>query len=181
MKGFICYDKTTYPSNIFCKFYMYKDIMGFPHKSPIDLTCFKKKPSKQYKIHVIYPCNKLIHRDPIACARYYIIKGFVYVQYSTNTHILLEKPTIFLVIEFQNHGGSMTIAFYGLKIDSYLELIQVKELKKLWTNIFHVIFQYYQLHYKIHNINTFEPVRKKSCYFYIPLSITSHEYNKNIT
>jgi hypothetical protein len=24
-------------------------------------------------------------------------------------------------------------------------------------------------------------VRKKSCYFYIPLSITSHEYNKNIT
>jgi len=39
MKDFICYDKTTYPSNILCKFYIYKYIMGSPHKSPIDFTC----------------------------------------------------------------------------------------------------------------------------------------------
>jgi len=38
-------------------------------------------------------------------------------------HIFLDKPTIFFVIEFQNYGGSMTIVFYGLKIDSYMELI----------------------------------------------------------
>jgi hypothetical protein len=78
MKDFICYDKTIYPSNILCNFYIYKNIMGSCRKSPIDPTCYKKKPSKQYKIHVIYPYDKLILNDPIACARYYIIKGFVY-------------------------------------------------------------------------------------------------------
>jgi len=35
-------------------------------------------------------------------------------------------------------------------------------IKKLWLSTFHVMFHYYQLHYKMHNINTLQHVSKKS-------------------
>ncbi len=64
---------------------------------------------------------------------------------------------------------SMTMAFYELKMHKCMELIQMKKLKNLSVNTFHVIYRYYQLHYKMHNnINTLEHVRKE-----IMLSIDS--------
>jgi len=50
-------------------------------------------------------------------------------------------------------------------------------IKKLWLSTFHVMFHYYQLHYKMHNINTLQHVIKKSCLFKFhyplpPMSIT---------
>jgi hypothetical protein len=60
----------------------------------------------------------------------------------------------------------MTMAFYGLNMNQYMELIQMNKLKILLIDTFHMMYRYYQLHYKMHNnINTLEHVRKKIILF----------------
>ncbi len=100
-----------------------------PIKAPQTLHAKKKKPSKQYKIHVIYPYNKLIHNDPIACARYYIIKGFVYAHYSTKGRYLFGQAYNFfchiISKSWQQHDHSLLWTknrlVYGINISENFE------------------------------------------------------------
>jgi len=103
-----------------------------------------------------------------------IIKHHVFAHYSTKTHLFLDKFVIlFLSHNFKIMIVSMTMAFYGLKMHQYMEFIQMKKLKILLINTFHVMYHYYHLRYKMHNnINTFKHVRKKNhvvCRFHYPL------------
>jgi hypothetical protein len=95
-----------------------------------------------------------------------IIKHHVFAHYSTKTHLFLDKFVIsFLSHNFKSMIMSMTMAFFGLK-HQYMEFIQMKKLKILSINTFHVMNHYYQLHCKMHNnINTFKHVRKKFMLF----------------
>jgi hypothetical protein len=94
-----------------------------------------------------------------------IIKYHICAHYSIETHLFLEKFVIFfLSLNFKIVAMNMTMAFYELKMHQYMELIQIRFLKFLLVNTFHVMYNYYQLHYKMHNnINTLKRVRKNSC------------------
>jgi len=96
-----------------------------------------------------------------------IIKHHVFAHYSTKTHLFFGQVRDFFLSQiFKIVVVSMTMAFYGLKMHQYMELIQMKKLKFLSINTFHAMYHYYRLHYKMHNnINTLEHVRKKVMLF----------------
>jgi hypothetical protein len=128
-------------------------------------TLHAKKLNLPNKIEDLQSINisQMINNDPITCARYYDHKTSCF-------HTLFNKNPFFwdkCVISFLSHNlkitvVSMTMAFYGLKMHQYMELIQMKKFKFLLINAFHAIYCYCQLHYKMHNnINTFKTCKEK--------------------
>jgi hypothetical protein len=103
-----------------------------------------------------------MHTNFITCARYYNHKFLNFAHYSTKPQIFLDKyMNFFLVTKLQNCDSEHD---HGLK-DAPIHVINTNEKSEIFVdNIFHMMFYYYQLHYKMHNnINTFERVRKKPC------------------
>jgi hypothetical protein len=74
-----------------------------------------------------------------------------------NQFVFEQIYDLFLSYNFKIMLVTMTLTFYGLNMQLYMKLIQMKRIIKLWINTSHVTFHYYQLYYKMYrNINTFE-------------------------
>jgi len=70
-----------------------------------------------------------------------IIKHHVFAHYSIKTHLFFNKSVnFFLSQNFKIMVVNMTMAFYGLKMHQYMELIQMKKLIFFLINTFHVMY-----------------------------------------
>ncbi len=126
-------------------------------------------PTKLKTFNLIH-ITELICNDPITCARYCDHKTSCFCTlFNKDPSIFGQVCDFCFVTKFQNCDSEHDHGLLWIKDAPIYGIIQMKKLKILSINTFHVMYYYCQLHYKMHNnINTLKNVRNK-----IMLSIDS--------
>ncbi len=90
-------------------------------------------------IHII----KLIHNNPITCARYLIIKHHVFVYYLTKTHLFWTIIWFFFVTKFQNHGSEDDHDLLWVKDTPIYGINTNEKIENFVDKYVYVMYRYY--------------------------------------
>ncbi len=109
----------------------------------------------------------MIHNDPITCARYYDHKtSYLCTLFNKDRSIFKQVCDFFFVIKFQNRGNEHENGLLWIKNAPIYGINTNIKIEFLLVNRFHVMYNYYRLHYKMHNnINTLKTCKKKIMLF----------------